>query len=329
MKVLVTGATSLLGRATVDRLTRNGHDVTAFQRGASGLPVAEVRGDLCSSSDVERAMQAQQGVIHLAARVGVTGAWPDFERTNVKGTARLIDAARAAGVERMVHVSSPSVAHSGSVLIGAGAGPADPDSTRGHYATSKAEAEILALRESSSDFPIVVIRPHLVWGPGDQQLVARIVDRARRGRLAFVGTGLALIDSTYVDNAADALVEALAAAPRLAGRAFVVSNGEPRTVRELVGRIVTAAGLTPPRRSVPVKVAFGGGVLVERVWDRHGLTGDPPMTSFLAEQLSTAHWFDQRGTRAALDWVPAVTLDEGFERLASWYQASPRPSMRA
>ncbi len=320
MKVLVTGATSLLGRATVDRLVERGHEVTVFQRGVSGLSVAEQRGDVRTPADVDLAVEGHEAVIHLAAKVAVTGDWADYEQVNVGGTANVVDAAHRLGVGRIVYVSSPSVVHVGTPLVGASAGRADPKSTRGHYATSKAEAELLALEASSPELPIVAIRPHLVWGPGDEQLVGRIVDRARSGRLALIGTGLALIDSTYIDNAADALVAALDAAPRLGGRALVVSNSEPRTVRELVGRIVESAGVKPPRRSVPARLAFGGGLVAERIWDRGGLDGEPPMTSFLAEQLSTAHWFDQRETHAALDWTPTVSIEDGFERLAAWYR---------
>lgn len=319
MRVLVTGATSLLGASTVQRLVSSGHEVTVFQRGVSGLDVREVRGDIRSADDVERAMQGQQAVIHLAAKVAVVGAWDDFEQINVDGTKRLIDAAIAVGVQAFVNVSSPSVAHGGNALVGASGGSADPSSTRGHYATSKAQAELLALDASTNDFPVVAIRPHLVWGPGDEQLVGRIVDRARSGRLALVGSGAALIDSTYIDNAADALVAALDRAPRLGGKAFVVSNGQPRTVSELVGRIVSAVGLEPPKRHVPARVAFSGGLVAEKLWDRTGRESDPPMTSFLAEQLSTAHWFDQRATREALGWIPKISIEEGFERLAASY----------
>ncbi len=139
--------------------------------------------------------------------------------------------------------------------------------------------------------------------------------------MALVGTGAALIDSTYIDNAASALVAALNRADQLAGRALVVSNGEPRTVAELFGRIAQAAGVTSPVRHVPRKAAFAGGLLAERVWERSGRQDDPPMTGFLAEQLSTAHWFDQRETRAALDWAPTVSLDQGFGRLTQWFEA--------
>jgi nucleoside-diphosphate-sugar epimerase len=255
----------------------------------------------------------------MAARVGISGPWSDYEKTNVDGTANVIAAAHAERVGRVVYVSSPSVAHAGESLVGVGAEPADPERARGHYAKSKALAEQLVLEASSSFFPVVALRPHLIWGPGDTQLVGRIVARARAGRLATVGSGAALIDTTYVSNAADAIVAGLDRCPDLEGQAFVVSNGQPRPVAELVSRIVSAAGLTPPKAKVPYRLARVGGLAAEQIWDRTGREDDPPMTSFLAEQLATAHWFDQRETRQVLGWEPAVTIEEGFERLRAWF----------
>jgi nucleoside-diphosphate-sugar epimerase len=106
---------------------------------------------------------------------------------------------------------------------------------------------------------------------------------------------------------------------------FVVSNGEPRTVHELVARITDAAGVDWRPRHVPTSVATVAGGLAERLWGRLGRTDDPPMTSFLAEQLSTAHWFDQRETRATLGWEPDVSLADGFERLRRAFAADGRP----
>ncbi len=339
MKVLVTGSTSLIGQATVSSLIARGHQVTVFQRRTLeprssqklaanqdevvGDSSREVLGDITSAEDVRRAVAGQEGVIHLAARVGVVGSRSDFERVNVHGTQNLIERAKDAGVGRLVHVSSPSVAHSGSALVGSPAAQADPHTTRGHYSTSKAQAELLALRASSVAMPVTAIRPHLVWGPGDEQLVGRIVARAKAGRLALVGSGSALIDSTYVSNAADALVAALDRAPQLAGKAFVVSNAQPRTVAELFARILDAAGIAPSLSQVPTSVAFTGGLVAEQIWKKSNRQEDPPMTSFLAEQLSTAHWFDQRETQAELDWMPQVGLDEGFARLKAWFDSGP------
>lgn len=329
MRVLVTGATSLVGAAVVTRLRDRGDAVSVFQRRPSELGVVEHLGDVADRAAVAGAVVGAEAVVHVAGLASVTGRWEQFEATNVLGVRNVVGAAKEAGVERFVHVSSPSVAHSGRSLVGAPAGPADPERARGHYARSKAQGELAALGANSSSMAVVAIRPHLIWGPGDTQLVARIVDRASAGRLVIIGSGASLIDTIYIDNAADALVAALDRAPDLGGRAFVVTNGQPRPVREVLARIVMAAGLEPPRLKVPYGVTRVGGTAVEWIWERRGSEEEPPMTSFLAEQLGTAHWFDQRETRRALEWEPAVTLSEGFERLRAWYEEGDPPIDRS
>ncbi|WP_369138432.1 NAD-dependent epimerase/dehydratase family protein [Modestobacter versicolor] len=317
MRVLVTGASGMLGRAAATALARRGDEVTVLQRRSAGLPFREVLGDVADDGAVARAVAGQDAVLHLAAKVDVTGRWAEYERANVAGTRTVLDACRRAGVGRLVHVSSPSVAHGGSALVGAGAGPADPARARGHYSRSKAVAELVALAADSASLAVLAVRPHLVWGPGDTQLVARIVDRARSGRLPLIGSGAALIDTTYVDNAADALVAAVDACGPVHGEALVVSNGEPRPVAEVIARLCRAAGVPVPTRHVPFPLAWAAGAVVEGVWAATRRRDTPPLTRFLAEQLATAHWFDQRRTRAALGWSPRVPLDEGFARLAS------------
>lgn len=305
----------MLGAGVARALAARGDAVTVLQRRPSTLGLREVLGDVADAQVVASASQGQDAVVHLAARVSVTGPWEEFERTNVGGTNALVAAARAAGVTRFVQVSSPSVAHGGAALVGAGADPADPGRARGHYARSKALAEQVALQADVPGFAVVAVRPHLVWGPGDTQLVERIVARARTGRLVLINGGTALIDSTYVDNAVDAMVAALDHAPDIHGEAFVVTNGQPRTVAELLGRICQAYGAPVPTRSVPKAVALGAGAVIESLWTTTRHDDEPPMTRFLAEQLSTAHWFDQRRTREALQWTPRISLDQGFQLL--------------
>ncbi len=145
MKVLVTGGTSLIGRHTVDALVRGGHDVTTFQRGEHSGG-ASIRGSITDHAGVVRACTGRDAVIHLAARSASPASGRSTSTRTSDGTELLVDVARRTGVRRFVHVSSPSVAHAGEPLVGAGAAPADPTRTRGHYATSKAMAEIVGAR---------------------------------------------------------------------------------------------------------------------------------------------------------------------------------------
>src|SRR3954452_609919 len=319
MRVLVTGASGMLGRAAATGLLERGDQVTVLQRRPAGLPCREVLGDVADPAVVTRALRGQDAVLHLAAKVDVTGRWTDYVHANIDGTRAVLDACRAAAVGRLVHVSSPSVAHAGTALTGVGAEPADPVRTCGRYSRSKAVAELDALAADSASLAVLAVRPHLVWGPGDAQLVERIVDRARVGRLPVIGSGAALIDTTYVDNAAGALIAAVDACGPVHGEALVVSNGEPRPVAEVLGRLCRAAGAPGPRGRVPFGAAYLVGAAVEGVWAATRGRSVPPLTRFLAEQLATAHWFDQRRTRTALRWRPEVRLDEVFARLGDWF----------
>ncbi|MFZ9987497.1 MAG: NAD-dependent epimerase/dehydratase family protein [Candidatus Nanopelagicales bacterium] len=324
-RIAVTGASGVVGGAAARALLDRGNDVVAVQRGdvPAELRAAGARGfraDISGPSEaLDEAFAGCTAVVHAAAKVDITGPWEDFERVNVVGTHQVLAAAQRAGVRRFVLVSSPSVAHAGYALVGAQCEPAVPERAHGHYSRSKAMAEAAVLSGVDPQMAVTVIRPHLVWGPGDTQLTARIIERARSGRLVLIGSGASLIDTTYIDNAGTAIAAAVDRAenPQVRGRAFVISNGEPRTVSEMLTRIAQAAGVPGPTRSVPFAAARLGGLVLERLWERTGREGEPPVTSFLAEQLATAHWFDQRGTRAALAWSPQVSLDEGFAHLAA------------
>jgi len=319
--VLVTGASGMLGGAVAAAVRDAGHEVRTLQRRPSGVAgVTDLLGSVTDATAVAHAVAGVDAIVHLAAKVSLAGAPAEFENVNVGGTLRLLRAATASGAGRFVFVSSPSVAHAGTSIVGDDAHPADPLRARGDYARTKATAELLALAADSPELAVVAVRPHIVWGPGDTQLVARIVERARRGRLPLLGQGAALIDTTYIDNAASAIAAALERAPEVHGNAYVVTNGEPRPVAELIAGMCAAAGVPAPRWSVPAGVARAAGSVIEAVWSVRPGVDEPPMTRFLAEQLSTAHWFDQRRTRADLQWAPTVSLDEGFARLAASYR---------
>ena len=328
-RVFVTGASGMLGREVSLELLRQGFDVTVFQRSDSGvgelLPESvrerfrQVRGAVTDMKAVQEGLERAHGVIHLAAKVSFAGQWDEFVETNVRGTRVVLEMAKEAGISRFLFISSPSVAHTGTAFMGEGNGPATPELARGHYARSKALAENLALESDSDDFWVGVLRPHIVWGPGDTQLVERVLDRSARGTLPLLNNGTALIDTTYIDNAVDAIVAGYQRLENIHGTPLVVTNGQPREVAELLGGMCEAVGIPAPSRSVPASVARAAGAVIEKVWSVRPGKDEPPMTKFLAEQLSTSHWFDQKQTRELLDWSPAVSIEEGYARLGEYY----------
>lgn len=315
--VLVTGASGYLGGRVAAALGARGQRVRTLQRRPSGVDgVEDVRGALDDRSARAAALAGVGAVVHLAAKVSFAGDPAEFVRVNVDGTRDLLRDARAAGVTRFLLVSSPSVAHVGRAIMGDGAEPADPVHARGDYARTKAAAELLALAADAPGFAVAAVRPHIVWGPGDPQLTERIQDRALRGRLPLVGSGAALVDSTYIDDAVSGIVAALDRIEAVHGRAYVLTSGEPRPISELLAGIAAAVGAAAPARSIPVPLARLAGSVIEAVWRVRPGSDEPPMTRFLAEQLSTAHWFDQRRTREDLRWHPAVGVTRGLELLA-------------
>jgi nucleoside-diphosphate-sugar epimerase len=274
------------------------------------------RGDIRDVDAVRSAISGCDVVIHAAAKVGLVGSYKEFFSINVEGTRNIMNAAVDADCRGIVYVSSPSVSYSKTPVEGEVSPPAIDD-VMGHYSRTKSIAE----REVINDqrLPAVALRPHLVWGPRDTQLVGRIVERAQQGRLVLVNNGDAIVDSTYIDNVADALVaaaERIGVQHNLSGRALVVSNGEPRTVASLVESICTASGVAYAPRSVSLRTAVVLGAIIETVFKLRPHS-EPPLTKFTAYQLGISHWFDISETKELLGWTPRTSLDEGFQRLVA------------
>jgi nucleoside-diphosphate-sugar epimerase len=323
MKALVTGGGGFLGSAIVRRLVARGDAVVNFARGdypeLRSLGVSVVRGDVTDLAALTAAAQGCDVVFHVAAKAGVWGRYADYYRANVTGTEIVIAACRACGIRRLVYTSSPSVVFDGRDMEGVDESVPYPEHYHAPYSETKAIAEKLVIRANGADLATVSLRPHLIWGPGDPHLVPRIIARARAGRLRRIGKRPNLVDTVYIDNAADAHVGAadrLGPTTPIAGKTYFITQGEPLPLWEMINRILAAAGLPPVTKSVPAPVAYAAGWLCESVYGLLRLKAEPPMTRFVARELSTAHWFNIDAARRDLGYQPAVSLAEGLKRLA-------------
>jgi 2-alkyl-3-oxoalkanoate reductase len=322
MKALVTGGGGFLGGAIVRKLIARGETVRSFTRSCypwlTELGVEQIQGDLGNLPDVERAAAGCDVVYHVAAKAGVWGRRDDYFATNVTGTKHVIQACQSQGVKKLVYTSTPSVAHGGGDLEGVTESVPYPRHYQAFYPKTKAIAERKVLNANGPELSTVALRPHLIWGPGDPHLIPRILARAKAGKLRRIGKRAVKVDVTYVDNAADAHILAgckLAPDSPAAGKAYFISNGEPVVLWDFLNRVITDAGIPPVTRAVPVWLAKLTARLMERFYKLFRLNGEPPMTRFVVEQLSTSHWYDISAAKRDFGYEPAVSIEEGLRRL--------------
>jgi nucleoside-diphosphate-sugar epimerase len=326
MHALVTGAGGFLGRYILESLVARGDRVRGLARGEypelKSLGIEMIRGDLADRATVVAACKGIDCVFHVASRVGIWGPWREYHSANVVGTHHVIDACRANGVGRLVFTSSPSVTFDGRDQCGVDESAPYPSQWLANYPHSKALAEQAVLAANGDALRTCALRPHLVWGPRDHQLTARLIERARSGRLRRVGDGANLVDTIFVENAAEAHLRAADAlgetASTVGGKAYFVSQDEPINCWQWIDEILALVNLPPVRKSMSLAAARRIGRACEAIWTITGLRSEPPMTRFLASQLATSHWFDISAARRDFGYQPRVSTAEGMRRLGEW-----------
>ncbi len=327
MKALVTGGGGFLGKAIVKLLRQQGAEVRSFSRSEyrelAALGVEHYQGELADADAVQRAAHGCDIVFHVAAKAGVWGTYDDFYQANVTGTRNVIEACRVSGIRKLVFTSSPSVVFNGRDMEGVDESVPYPDHFEAFYPQTKAEAEQLVLAANDTELATVALRPHLIWGPEDNHLVPRILERGRKRMLRRIGRRPCLVDTIYIDNAALAHLQAaehLEIGSTVAGKAYFLAQGEPQPVWDVVDRILAAGGLPAVSGTIPAGLAYAIGGLLEKIYTLLKLAGEPRMTRFVARELSTAHWFDLGAARRDFGYQPQITFEEGMRRLDAWLQ---------
>ena len=326
-RALVTGGGGFLGFAVCERLRGRGDAVVSFSRRRYPelvrIGVDQITGDIRDPDAVAEACRDKDVVFHVAARPGVWGPYAAYAAVNVDGTQHVLAGCRRHRVSRLIYTSSPSVVFDGTDMAGVDESVPYPARYENAYPETKARAEKMVIAAGRENAPMTVsLRPHLIWGPRDNHLVPRIIERA--ARLKRIGNGGNRVDTIYIDNAADAHILAadrLAASARLSGSVYFISQDEPVPVWDMVDRILAAAGKPPVKGTVSFPAAWTAGAVLETVYRLLRLKGEPPMTRFVARELATTHWFDISAAKRDLGYAPKVTIDEGLGRLAEWLQA--------
>ena len=304
----------------MERLRSEGVEVRALARSKRAaarvreLGAEPVSGDLDDPDSLRAGAKGCDVAFHAAAKVGDWGDPGDFERLNVRGTQSVIDACRAAGVRRLVHVGTEAALMAGQPLVNVDeTAPLRPDSPA-LYSSSKARAEELVRRANGEGLETVVVRPRFVWGRGDTTLLPALTEMVRSGRFRWVGGGRQLTATTHVDNTVEGLWLAATKAP--AGGVYFVTDGEPVVFREFLTRMLGTQGVEIPDKSVPPGVAGAAARASERIWRLLKRKGNPPLTRFAVWVSSQECTIDISRAERELGYRPVRSREEGLAELS-------------
>lgn len=322
MKALVTGGGGFLGKAIVERLLHRNIEVVSVSRShhahLADLGVEQACVDLADMPPDHPAFAGCDIVFHVAAKAGVWGAYTEYYRANVLGTTNVIAACRHHGIDKLVYTSSPSVVFGTEPIEGGDETLPYPQHFDAPYPETKAIAEQQVLAANDSSLTTVALRPHLIWGPGDNHLVPRIIERGRKRQLRRIGRQDNLVDCVYIDNAADAHVlagEKLGSGADIGGRTYFISQGDPLPLWDMVNAILACADVAPIERHIPTKAAYAIGWLLEKIYTISGIRTEPRITPFVARELSCAHWFDISAAQRDLGYQPHISIEQGLKKL--------------
>src|SRR3954453_9101065 len=329
--IFITGATGLVGSHAVEEALSRGHRVRALVRASSDTRLLDrwgvetVVGDLADPEALRRGVTGADWVFNCAAKVGDWGTLEEFRKLNVEAFQHLLTAAADARIECFVHVSSLGVYeardhHGTDETVPPAAESLDA------YTRSKVEAEELALRfVVERGLPLAIVRPGFIYGPRDRTVLPKLLHSLRTGRFAYFGSGDQALNCIYVKNLVHAIFLA-AESPAAVGQVFNLTDGPRVSKRAFIGRVAELAGLRPPRRKIPLWLAWTLAILLERRAKRLGATEPPLVNKARYKFLGLNLDFSIAKAQRLLGYQPPYTTEEGLvESLSELLpQSAPR-----
>jgi 2-alkyl-3-oxoalkanoate reductase len=317
-RVLITGGGGFLGSNLAQALVKRKIEVVTISRSAypqlAQIGVKTIQGDITKLDDLLNAAKGVDAIFHTAAKVSMWGRWSDFYSTNVKGSKNVITTCQQLGIKRLIYTSTPSVVFGGEDLLGVNESTPYPQKYISRYAKSKMMAEKLILATNGvNGLLTVALRPHLIVGPGDPNLVPKLLSAAKEGRLKIVGNGENVVDVIHIDRAVDAHLNALNLLTNdspICGQAYFLGEAQPVKLWEFINQILVANNVPQVKKKLPFTLAYLiGGVMELGATILGRFQHDLPMTRFVAQQFSYSHYFDHKKAVEQLNFTPGPGVD--------------------
>ncbi|MBD9390301.1 NAD-dependent epimerase/dehydratase family protein [Agrobacterium sp. AGB01] len=317
-RLFLTGASGYVGRNLIRHFTARNIAVTALVRNDAAARLVRSLGATAVTADIldgnlAANMAGCDSLIHAAADTDHGPATAKQRRVNEDGTRAVMDAARKAGIKKVIHLSTESVLATGKPIINADETTPLPRKPAGGYSRTKAAAERLALATSTQDMPVVVLRPRFIWGRDDTTALPALVQAVQSGKFAWIGGGTYLTSTTHIGNLCTAVE--LALGKGRGGEVYFISDGEPVPFRQMVSALVETQGLTVPDKTVPRGVVR----IVAAIGDLLGAMSRgkiiPPLTLQAYATSAVEVSFTIGKAQRELGYAPVISREEGLAEL--------------
>jgi nucleoside-diphosphate-sugar epimerase len=317
-KVFITGGSGFVGQNLIPLLVEKGYSVSALARSQSAVDKVEklgttaVKGDLDNKQAIADGVKNAETVFHLAASVDFFASEKALYNLHVKPTVLLLEESKKAGVTNFVYLGAASVIMNGKPIKNADEHFLSDNLIDG-YSRTKLEAEKLVLQANTTKFKTISIRPPLIWGKGDPNILPAIIEAIKKGQMQFIGGGLHKIVTCNVKNVCEALV--LAEQSSSGGSSYFITDGEQLVFKDFIQKYVGTQGIDVPDKSVSIRVAKIMATIMEFIWKTFRLKGHPPLYKAMVNTLGLEFITNDTKARRELGYKTFVTVEQGLSAM--------------